>query len=100
MPRRQRWIKKGLIFAPTQTSDWLQTHTALPVADPVGQLYRIYFSSRNSLGKAQIGYFEIDLNNIGTVLRISENPVIGLGPMGAFDDSGVTTSWIVNYGQK
>jgi hypothetical protein len=31
---------------------------------------------------------------------MSEQPVITLGPLGAFDDSGVTTSWIVNHDNR
>jgi len=40
------------------------------------------------------------MNAIGTIRRVSEKPVIGLGPLGAFDDSGVSTSCIVNYQEK
>src|SRR6266850_3590045 len=100
MSRAQRWIKKGLIFAPEENSDWLVSHAALPVADRIGEIYRIYFSSRDRHNRAQVGFFEIDLDSPEKVLGVSEKPVIGLGPLGAFDDSGVTTSWIVNHGQK
>src|SRR6185369_642913 len=58
--------------------------------------YRIYFSSRDERGRAQVGFFETD-KNFEHVTRVSEHPVISLGPLGAFDDSGVTTSWIVNH---
>jgi len=97
MRGKQNWLKRGLIFAPRPGAEWLRTHAALPVADPTGGLYRIYFSGRDGRGRAQIGYFEVDINAPGKVLRVSEKPVIGLGPLGAFDDSGVTTSWIVDH---
>jgi predicted GH43/DUF377 family glycosyl hydrolase len=100
MSGAQRWIKKGLIFAPEGNFDWLCSHAALPVADRINGVYRIYFSGRDKHARAQVGYFEIDLVAPEKVLRLSEKPVIGLGPLGAFDDSGVTTSWIVNHGQK
>lgn len=101
MSNQQRWIKRGLIFSPGQNYDWLQTHAALPVVDQEGDFWRIYFSSRDKRGRAQIGFFEIDPNDITSIRRVSAEPVIGLGPLGAFDDSGVTTSWIVNYeGEK
>jgi hypothetical protein len=95
-----RWKKKGLLFAPAGNSDWLYTHAAIPVADRIGGHYRIYFSGRDKEGRAQIGYFETDLEAFNTVSKVSEKPVIALGPMGAFDDSGVTTSWIVDYQQR
>lgn len=100
MSGAQRWIKKGLIFWPTGHSDWLCSHAALPVVDRIGNRYRIYFSSRDKKGRAQVGYFETDVNAIDKVLRVSEEPAIGLGQMGTFDDSGVTTSWIVNHQGK
>jgi hypothetical protein len=100
MSRAQQWIKKGLIFAPDQRSDWLYSHAALPVVDRVGESYRIYFSSRDRQGRAQIGFLETEPGTIDKVRRVSEQPVIALGPLGAFDDSGVTTSWIVHHEQK
>ena len=100
MSKQQRWIKKGLICAPPGDPDWLHTHAALPVVDPTSNLHRIYFSSRDKAGRARIGYFEINMDAAQRVLRVSEKPVIALGSMGAFDESGVTTSWIVNHQGK
>jgi hypothetical protein len=100
MSRTQRWIKKGLIFTPPGAPDWLHTHAALPVADRIGDRYRVYFSSRDKAGRAQVGYFEIKLSAARKVLRLSETPAIALGPLGSFDDSGITTSWIVNHQGK
>jgi hypothetical protein len=94
------WIKQGLIFSPEGNSDWLFSHAGLPVADRIEDGYRIYFSSRDQHGRAQIGYFETDLHSPDKVLRVSDKPLIRLGRLGAFDDSGVTTSWIVNHDRK
>jgi hypothetical protein len=100
MSRIQRWLKKGLIFVPPGAPDWLNSHAALPVADPIGELHRVYFSSRDKAGRAQVGYFDIKLSSPDKILRLSEKPVIGLGPTGAFDDNGVTTSYIVTHQGK
>lgn len=91
----QRWIKKGLLFAPEGNSSWLHSHAALPVVDG----NRVYFSGRDKQGRAQVGFFETG-PEFDKVNRVSEHPVISLGPLGAFDDSGVTTSWIVNHDGK
>jgi hypothetical protein len=93
----QQWVKRGLIFEPPRNSPWARTHAALPVADRTDDRIRIYFSSRDEKGRAQIGFFEIQLNNPKEILRLSDQPVIGLGPLGAFDDSGVTTSCIITH---
>jgi len=95
----QRWTKKGLIFSVDGKHDWLYSHAALPVVDQCGDRYRVYFSSRDQRGRAQVGFFETD-PAFAKVSRVSERPVISLGPLGAFDDNGVTTSWIVNHNDK
>jgi hypothetical protein len=94
-----RWKKKGLLFVPEGDADWLHSHAALPVVDEIADGYRVYFSSRDKRGRAQVGFFETD-SAFEQVRRVSERPVISLGPLGAFDDSGVTTSWIVNHANK
>ena len=99
MSGADKWTKKGLIFAPNENSEWLFSHAALPVADRIQNGYRVYFSSRDTQGRAQIGYFETDIA-LQRVLSVSSSPVITLGPLGAFDDSGVTSSWIVNQDRK
>lgn len=97
MTRFQRWLKQGLIFQPPEELPWARTHAALPVADTADDRTRVYFSSRDEKGRAQIGFFEIRLNKPHEILRISDEPVIGLGPLGAFDDSGVTTSCVITH---
>ena len=99
MSENFRWTKKGLLFAPQSNAGWLHSHAALPVVDRTDNGYRVYFSSRDTHGRAQVGFFEAGPNFDG-VTRVSERPVISLGPLGAFDDSGVTTSWIVNHDNK
>jgi hypothetical protein len=91
------WTKKGLIFAPPHDLPWMATHAALPVADRIGDRHRVYYSGRDPKGRAQIGFFELDLEHPEQILRISEHPAIGLGSLGAFDDNGVTSCWIVEH---
>jgi hypothetical protein len=100
MSGAQKWIKQGLIFAPSDNGDWLHTHAALPVVERRADSYRVYFSSRDKQGRAQVGYFETSPDALNKVTRVSDQPAISLGPLGAFDDSGVTTSWIVNHENK
>lgn len=91
-----KWRKAGLIFEPPRNLGWMVTHAALPCADRVGDDYRIYFSGRDDQGRSRIGYFDANLDDSARVLRVSEEPVVGLGPLGTFDDHGVTSSWIVS----
>jgi hypothetical protein len=97
MTRVQRWVKQGLIFQAPKHLPWARSHAALPATDLVGDRGRVYFSSRDEKGRARIGFFEIRLNKPTEILRVSDEPVIGLGPLGAFDESGVTTSCVVTH---
>lgn len=93
-----KWIKKGLIFEPTGKFNWMITHVAAPYAERIGEdLYRIYIYGRNSENKSQIGYLEININEPGKILYITENPVLELGALGCFDDSGVMPSWVIDH---
>ena len=96
-----RWIKKGLVFSPAGQHEWVQSHAMLPVADHLeGDLYRIYFSGRDQLNRSLIGYVDVDINEPNRILKLSPQPVLGLGPLGAFDDNGVSPTWLVNRGEE
>lgn len=94
----QTWIRRGLVFNAGRHAEWATTHAALPIAQQLsGGLTRIHFCSRDQRGRAQIGFLEFDLDQPGVVSRISERPTIQLGPLGAFDDSGLTSSCLVDH---
>jgi len=96
-----KWKKKGLIFEPKGQFDWVVTHASLPFAEKIDEdIYRIYFCGRNSQNMSQVGYIEININTPNDLLYITKKPVLELGPLGCFDDSGVFPSWIVDYKGK
>jgi hypothetical protein len=73
------------------------THAASPISEKIGKdLYRIYFYGRDKLNRSLPGYVEVDIKNPSEVLSISERPLLQLGNLGTFDDSGVMPSWLVN----
>jgi hypothetical protein len=79
----------------------MRTHAALPVTDPIGgNNYAVYFSSRDDQGRARIGRLDLNLDGPARVTRIAGEPVVGLGALGTFDDSGVTSGCLVNHGGK
>jgi hypothetical protein len=93
-----KWAKRGLIFVPPDNLPWSVSHAALPVADQIGaDCFRVYFSGRDRKGRAQIGAFDLQMDTTVRVLNVSEKPLISLGPLGSFDDSGITSSWVVNH---
>ncbi|MBI9082624.1 MAG: hypothetical protein JEZ11_03445 [Desulfobacterales bacterium] len=95
------WEKKGLIFSPSGQYPWVMTHGMLPVADQINDdLFRIYFSGRDSSNRSKIGYVEVNIKEPEKILYLSKNPILDLGKLGSFDDNGVSPTWIVNHSNK
>jgi len=92
------WRKVGQLCEGSGGAPWAVSHAALPVVDslPAGR-HRVYFSGRDSRGRAHIGWGDVDLARPAT-WTVSAEPVIAPGPLGGFDDSGVTSSCLVNHG--
>lgn len=90
-----RWRKLGRIFSPSNSSDWMRTHAAVPVAEHIeGDLFRVFFSSRDLAGRSHTGFVILDLNRPHEILEISSSPVLSPGSLGEFDDSGAMATWL------
>jgi len=73
----------------------------IPTIMPLeGSLIRIYFSGRNDDNQSHIGWGLVDLREPDRVLEMSSEPVLAPGPLGCFDDNGVTPSCIVANGDE
>ncbi len=73
----------------------------IPIAQQLdGDLYRIYFSSRDKHNRGHGGYIEVDMNHPTKVLKVSKAPVLEPGALGCFDDSGALPNSIVKVGER
>lgn len=98
---RDAWTTHGLILRPDPRKDWMQSHVAVPALERVrGDLFRMYFCSRDAKNRSQIGYAEFDIREPEKILYLTPEPVLRFGELGAFDDSGVTPTWILDRGGK
>src|SRR3979490_2732192 len=89
-----KWRKLGHIFCADRHSDWLYSHAMIPIAEqPDGDLYRIYFSSRDAHNRGHGAYVEVDMSDPLRVLKLSEKPVLEPGDLGCFDDSGADITY-------
>jgi hypothetical protein len=95
-----RWVKRGRIFDLPRGLDWAVSHAALPVVEEAGDRLRVYFSARDARGRAHIGWFEVRMSEPERILAVSDSPALGLGSLGAFDDSGVTSACLVDHGGR
>ena len=96
-----KWKKHGRIFDSPIHLDWVNSHASVPVIEFIeGDLFKVYFCSRDHKGRSNIGYFVFDINNPKSVLEISPSPILDLGSLGLFDDSGIMVSCIVNVNER
>lgn len=90
------WRKLGRIFCATGHSDWLHSHAMIPIAEHVeGDVFRVYFSSRDRTNRGHGGMLYIDMRDPTVVTRLVERPVLEPGELGAFDDSGALPNSLV-----
>ena len=98
---KNRWRKVGHIFSPTGGSTWMRSHAAVPIAEHIdGDLFKIYFSSRNERNQSITGFVILDITKPGEILEISPDPVIAPGKLGEFDDSGAMATWLARRGDQ
>jgi hypothetical protein len=92
-----RWENRGLLLPAPPRLPWAHSHAALPIPEPLadGRL-RLYFSTRDAGGRSSIACAEVDLAGGGEA-SLRPDPVFAPGPLGAFDDSGATTSCLLHH---
>ncbi len=96
-----KWVKRGLVFKPSNNYDWMQTHAQFPIVDKISDdRLRIYFGTRDRKNRTLTTYIEVEADNPKNVLYLHDKPILPLGRLGCFDDSGVMPSDIVNHNDK
>lgn len=96
-----RWTKLGVVLAPDARVPWMATHAALPTPVARHQGLDLYVSGRNSDGCGQIGRCRVDLAAGRPAVTVeSREPLVAIGPLGAFDDRGATVSSVVEHGGR
>lgn len=73
----------------------MASHAMVPIVQKVEAVHRVYFGGRDAAGRSRIGWFELNLDPTPSVRKVTPSPVLDLGPLGAFDDSGVTPCCLV-----
>lgn len=95
------WVKKGRIFTVDGNHDWMLHHASQPIADKVSdEVLRIYFGPRDAQERTRTTFIEVEADDPRNVLYVHDEPVLDLGRLGTFDDSGVMPSCIVNHGDR
>ena len=94
------WRRLGLLPLDTSRAAWAATHAALPVVEPIdANRFAVYLSLRDGEGRARIGRCTLNMSDAPALDALEGDPVLDIGPLGAFDDSGVTSSCLVTVGR-
>jgi predicted GH43/DUF377 family glycosyl hydrolase len=97
-----KWYKKGIIYKPDTHFEWMSSHAQIPTPDFLNDdVLRIYFSTRDKMNRSVIAFVDVEADNPQNILRVCDQPALGLGALGTFDDSGTMPSCVVNHeGEK
>ena len=92
-----KWEKMGCIIPPQADTPWLEKKaSACYVTVPNDEIFRIYVTGRDRSNVSRIGLVDINRRTLG-IQKVHEQPVLDIGEIGTFDESGVSYPWIVTY---
>jgi hypothetical protein len=94
-----RWHREGLLVPVKAGHPWWRSHAQLPtILQLSDRLWRVYFAARDGDNRSRILAVDLDPGDNMRVLVEHFEPLLDLGPPGAFDHAGVgpATAIVVN----
>ncbi len=95
-----RWEKLGLVWEPTSTEWWNHRYAMLPVPLFLGDRIRVFFGTADSKIFSRVCWVDLDPDDPTIIIDTSNGPVLDIGELGTFDDSGVVPSCIITVGNE
>lgn len=92
-----RYEKRGRIFLPEDGRWWARRYATVPTPLILDDVIRIWFASLDSQDYGRIGFVDLDPADPSRIVAVHPEPVLDLGELGAFDDSGVNPSCVVRH---
>jgi predicted GH43/DUF377 family glycosyl hydrolase len=90
-----QWKKLGKVFTPQEISGrvWLKEFAQAPASLIMDDVVRVYFSCRPPADKSgqyvsYSAYVDLERKNLFKVRQVAEQPILGLGSLGEFDEFG------------
>ena len=94
------WQNRRRIVAPSVDVPWMTSHAGPSCAVPRrDSIIDLYVSGRDRQNRSLIGKVTLDVERPEKAPAISAAPVLGLGALGTFDDSGVSYPCLVRAGR-
>jgi len=94
------WIQRGFIFKPDGSRMWSRSHAQVPTALLLAGRIRIYYATRDDLGRSHTSFVEVDATDPSKLVYDHPYPVMGLGKPGTHDEDGVMVGCIVHEGDQ
>lgn len=99
-----RWEKVGHLFTPAPDT-WMHSYAQVPTPLILTDRVRVFVGCRprliaGSLPVSQIGFVDLDRQNLKTIIAISETPVLALGDLGTFDEFGLHPLSVIENGSE
>jgi hypothetical protein len=100
MTTKINWQKKGLVYCPDGTG-YFKTHATRSIPFRLNEtILRLFFSSRDADDRMLPTFVDIDVRDPSKIINIGNEPLVGLGDPGTFDDSGLTLGCIVEFNNR
>ena len=95
------WSKKGRIYVPDGSRPWAQAYAfpPTPLMRDDGSL-RLYMAFCDADTVGRCGWVDVDPEDPSSVLGVSEEPVLGIGRPGAFDENGLLPTTVLRVGDE
>lgn len=102
-----KWKKLGKIFDPmvSSSNEWMHVQAQNPYVLKFDNFIRVYFNTRPEKSKdgkntSYAGFVDLDRKNLKKVIKVSSEPLLGLGYKGAFDEHGIMAGSVAKFGNK
>ena len=92
------WQQYGPIFKPDSSRPWSRSHAQVPSALLLGDRIRIYYATRDELGRSFTSFIEVDTSDPSKLVYDHPRSVMQLGKPGTHDEDGVMVGCVVRDG--
>ena len=75
-------------YVPDGSRWWARKYASFPTVEQLDDVLRVYFVGLDEQNIGRTGYVDLDLDDPRRVVQESEEPVLDIGDLGAFDDCG------------
>lgn len=94
-----RWKKLGLVYCASGQNEFMVVGGRTPVPLHLeGNLYRIYFGAYDAQGRGRVFSLDLDLARPQEIMNLVQEPILGIGATGFFDDNGIIPSDVLRVG--